>query len=149
MVCPTCEPLLTYYLIHHVYLSVSRFNNVYYKNVDQVQQTLSNKNQVRSFSFSLSTTFHPDNFMSLSCKSTHSPSDVSKSSSVTTVTSQISLSSVVSSSSSLSYSAPDSSSRRILVFITNERLKAKTMDLNLTSNFWMFYSKRKKGKKKN
>ena len=47
MECPICEPFLTYYFIHlYMYLSVSRFNNVYNKNVGQVQQTLSNKNQV-------------------------------------------------------------------------------------------------------
>ncbi len=57
---------------------------------------LSNKNQVKS----LSVTVHPTMSMSLSYKSTDSPSVVSKSSSVTSVTSQISLSSVVPYSSS-------------------------------------------------
>ena len=59
------------------------------KNVEQVQQTLCNKNQVKSFS--LSVTFHPTSSISLSYKCTDSPSVISKPTSVTSVPWQISL----------------------------------------------------------
>ena len=59
-----------------------------------------------SFSFSLSVTFNPIISMSLSYKSSASPSVVSKSPSVTWATDQISLSSPPSSSSSVSSSSP-------------------------------------------
>ncbi len=76
-------------------------------------------NQVNSFSFSLSVTFHPAISMSLTYKYSTSPSGVSKSSSVTCVTSQISLSSPAHSSSSVSSSSPASFSTilaRLAVF---------------------------------
>jgi hypothetical protein len=63
-------------------------NDLYKKHEGRVGLTLSNKNQVKSFSFSLSVTFHPTISMSLLYKSSDSPSVVSKSSSVTCATSE-------------------------------------------------------------
>ena len=65
-------------------------------------------NQVKSFSLSLSVTVHPVICMSLSYKSSSSPSVASKSSSVTCETSQISHSSATPSSYSWSSSSPTS-----------------------------------------
>ena len=81
--------------LHILFTHVSQglmVRNFYQQNEDHVQGTyltLTNKNQVKSWSL----TVHPDIAMSLSYKSTVSPSVVSKSSSVTSVTYQISLSS--------------------------------------------------------
>ena len=70
--------LFSWYL--YMCLDVSRFNNVYEKNEDQLQQSLSNNFQVKSISFSLSYTFQPSSSKSTDCtvsKSTSSPSLVS------------------------------------------------------------------------
>ena len=64
----------------NTYILVSQGSTRYKQNKDYVQETLSNKNQVKSFSFSLSETFHPNISTILSYKSTDSPSVVLKSS---------------------------------------------------------------------
>ena len=92
---PTCEPLFDLWYLY-MYLCVSRFNNVYGKNEDQVQQSLSNNNQVIiCFFFSLSCTSQPFRPESVTSKCTSTPSVVSNSSnssSVTSETCQVSLS---------------------------------------------------------
>ena len=72
---------------------LSKKNDLYHKDEGHVGQLCQTRIESFSFSFSLSVTFHPVISMSLSYKSSVSPSVVSKSSSVTCVTDQISFSS--------------------------------------------------------
>jgi hypothetical protein len=91
-----------------MYLRVSWFETFTNK-TKTGSRNLYNKHQVKT----LSVTVHPVIFMSLSYKSTTSPSVVSKSSSVKSVTCQISVSSVVPSWSSCSSRPVESSSWRL------------------------------------
>jgi hypothetical protein len=111
--CPTCQPQLNYFIMHvSGCLTVQQCLKRRPCSTNFIKQESSPPVSV-TFSFSWSTGFHPTNSISLSFKCIDSPSVVSKSSSVTTVTCQISLSSTTSVSSSSSVCTPGSSLTRI------------------------------------